>query len=171
MAIPTPGAGSGNGRGPPPADRQILRAIDGNWYLESQIRALSIYRANLCLENTVMPYYFTEKFVNAARAGCVPIYHAHPTVREGFLKGAQWIDPADFKFDVSETISAALDCNARSFRESNWQWLRSEQVAATEGYRVWTRIVGLVVSRISRSSPEGAGGPRAADTRSSRSAH
>jgi hypothetical protein len=95
-----------------------------------------------------MPYYFTEKFVNAARAGCVPIYHAHPTVREGFLKGARWIDSADFKFDVFKTISAALDCNAQAYRERNWQWLSSEQVATTEGYGIWTRIVGLIVSRI-----------------------
>jgi hypothetical protein len=117
------------------------------------VQALSRYRINLCLENTMTPYYFTEKFVNAARAGCVPIYHAHPTVRESFLKGARWIDPAHFKFNVSETISAALDCNARAFRESNWQWLHSEQVAATEGFRVWTRIVDLIVSRIT-SGPD-----------------
>jgi hypothetical protein len=96
----------------------------------------------------MMPYYFSEKFVNAARAGCVPVYHAHPTVREGFLKGARWIDPADFKFDVSETISAALNCDSQVLRETNWQWLRSDQVEATEGYGIWTRIVELIVSRI-----------------------
>lgn len=117
------------------------------WYLQDHVGALSQYQVNLCLENSMMPYYFTEKFVNAVRAGCVPIYHAHPTVRQNFLKEARWIDPADFAFDVSETISAALDCNAQEFRETNWQWLRSDQVSATEGYGIWTRIVELIVSR------------------------
>lgn len=123
-------------------------ALGANWYLPNQVDALSKYQVNLCLENSSMPYYFTEKFVNAARAGCVPIYHAHPTVRESFLKGARWIDPVDFNFNVSQTISAALDSDARAVRESNWQWLRSGQVAATEGYAIWRKIVGLIVSRI-----------------------
>lgn len=119
-----------------------------SWYLRDQVDALSKYQVNLCLENSTMPYYFTEKLVNAAQAGCVPIYHPHPTVREGFLKGARWIDPADFNFNVSKTISAALDCDAQAFRENNWKWLRSEPVAATEGYGIWTRIVALIVKRI-----------------------
>jgi hypothetical protein len=122
--------------------------FDGNWFLESQVEALSQYSVNLCIENTLMPYYFTEKFVNAARAGCVPIYHAHPTVRENFLKGARWIDPSDFAFSVRDTISAALDCDAREFRENNWNWLRTEQVAATEGSGMWNKIADLFVSRI-----------------------
>jgi hypothetical protein len=121
--------------------------LDGNWNFESQVRALSMYRVNLCLENTSKPYYFTEKFVNAVRGGCVPIYHAHPTVRDSILKGARWIDPADLGFSVTKTISAAFDCDAQAFRENNWRWLGSEQVVATEGYRTWRRIADLLVSR------------------------
>jgi len=28
--------------------------------------------------------------------GCVPVYRAHPTVRESYLEGARWSDPAEY---------------------------------------------------------------------------
>jgi len=37
------------------------------------------------------------KIVYAVRAGCIPVYHAHATVKTSFLSGARWIDPADFR--------------------------------------------------------------------------
>lgn len=112
------------------------------------VEFLSRYRINVCLENAWTPYWFTEKVVNAARAGCVPVYHAHKTVRETFLKGARWIDPADFGFDAERTLIAAQECDAAAVRQQNYEWLRSEPVQATEGYRVWHRIADLFVERI-----------------------
>jgi hypothetical protein len=37
-----------------------------------------------------------NQFVDAVMAGCVPIYHAHETVRDTVLVGARWVDPAEF---------------------------------------------------------------------------
>jgi hypothetical protein len=122
-----------------------------NWFEDRHVAALSQYKIAVCLENASLPYYFTEKLVNAARAGCVPIYHAHPTVREMFLQGARWIDPADFAFNPSATLAAANRCDATRIRQQNWKWLQSDAVKATQGGRVWSRIADHFVERISAS--------------------
>jgi hypothetical protein len=109
---------------------------------------LAQYRIVICLENASLPYYFTEKLVNAARAGCVPVYHAHPTVRDTFLKGARWIDPADFGYDPSATLAAARRCDFAEVQERNRKWLQSDAVKATQGERVWSRIADHFVERI-----------------------
>jgi hypothetical protein len=73
--------------------------VAAQWWADSQIDFLSHYKVAVCLENSVgQPHYFTEKFVNAVRAGCVPVFHAHETIRSSLLKGAIWIDPVDFDF-------------------------------------------------------------------------
>jgi hypothetical protein len=105
----------------------------------------------VCLENACAPYWFTEKFVNAARAGCVPVYYAHPTVRDTFLKGAKWIDPADFSFNVSATLQAAEECDAEAFRDQNHRWLQNGLLQTTEGYAVWSRIADLFVEVLAKS--------------------
>lgn len=118
-----------------------------NWYLKHHVDMMAKYRANICLENSFEPYYFTEKFVNAARAGCVPIYHAHPTVRDSVLQGAVWIDPSNYSFDVDKTLDAAYKCDAASMREQNYQWLHSDAVSETDGYRIWYRIADHFVNK------------------------
>ena len=48
------------------------------------IRFLSTCKVAVCLENCTEENYFTEKFVNAVRAGCIPVYHAHESVKCDF---------------------------------------------------------------------------------------
>jgi hypothetical protein len=55
-----------------------------SYYDDEHIRFLSAYKVAICLENCVEPYYFTEKFINAVRAACIPVYHAHATVKTPF---------------------------------------------------------------------------------------
>ena len=43
------------------------------WMAEDQVKFLEAYKVAVCLENSIEPFYFTEKFVNAARAGCRPL--------------------------------------------------------------------------------------------------
>ena len=119
-----------------------------DWYMEDHVRALARYRFNLCLENSSEPHYFTEKFVNACRAGCVPIYHAHPTVRDGILRGASWIDPADYGFDPGRTFAAARAADTSSIVATNLSWLKSATVHETNGFRIWTRIADHFASRL-----------------------
>ena len=73
-----------------------------------KVGLFSRYHAAICLENTLEPYYFTEKFVDGVRAGCVPVYRAHPTVRDGVLRGARWVDPTDFGLSAKRTLEFAL---------------------------------------------------------------
>jgi hypothetical protein len=98
---------------------------------DALISLISQYKVNVCLENNFEPYYFTEKFVNSVRAGCIPIYHAHPTVKETFLKGAIWIDPSDFNFDPLKTIEFALEQNIHHYRSINDEWLDSDILKST----------------------------------------
>jgi hypothetical protein len=110
------------------------------------------YHAAVCLENTREPWYFTEKFVQAAQAGCVPIYQAHSTVRDSVLSGAEWVDPADFDMDVSATVAHALSLDREEVAQRNAVWLTSEGVKATSESRVWDRIGEFLVTRLGAGS-------------------
>jgi hypothetical protein len=128
-------------------------AWPSNWYYQAHVERLAKYKINVCLENSYEPNYFTEKFVNAARAGCVPVYRAHPTVRESVLRGAKWIDPADHSFDVRATLRAASECDSDAIVEQNYEWLKSEAVSETDGYRIWSRIAELFFERCGGRTP------------------
>jgi hypothetical protein len=105
--------------------------LEGHWGLDVKIRHLAAYKACVCLENTCEPFYFTEKFVDAARAGCIPVYHAHPTVKNGVLAGARWIDPEDLGFSPGRPLEAALAADPREFQAANTAWLRGDALRAT----------------------------------------
>ena len=118
----------------------------GAWtasYLEgAHIARLSTYRAAVCLENCVIPNYFSEKFVNAVRAGCVPIYAAHPSVRAAYLDGAIFVDPATHNFDPSATVQAALAMDREAVAQQNFRWLESAAVQSTGDQAIWKKIAG-----------------------------
>ena len=78
------------------------------------------------MENCTEASYFTEKFVNAVRAGCIPVYHAHAPVKNSLLSGARWIDPAEFAFSSRRTIEFALNQDQDEFRSINDTWLNLE---------------------------------------------
>jgi hypothetical protein len=113
------------------------------WMSEEQVEFTSRFKAAVCLENNCEPFYFTEKFYNAARAGCVPVYRAHPTVRDGILRGAAWIDPGDYGGNVAETVKAALCAPLKDFQERNFLWLQKADVRATEFDGVWQRLAEI----------------------------
>ena len=122
----------------PPAN--FRGEVEGAWGQQPKIRLLSSYRVCVCLENTCEPFYFTEKFVDAAQAGCIPIYHAHPTVKRGVLKSARWVDPESFGFSSDRTLAFALNADPRDYQEANAAWLASEAFQATRKDRVYTAI-------------------------------
>ncbi len=99
------------------------------------------------MENTQEPYYFTEKFVDAVAAGCVPIYRAHPTVRDTFLEGATWIDPAEHDGRVSMTLRAALAADRTAIAAKNFHWLGRPEVLATRESSVFDRIASILAQK------------------------
>ena len=119
--------------------------IDGD---DKKIRFLSGYKVAVCLENCTEAYYFTEKFINAVRAGCIPVYHAHATVKNRFLSGARWIDPAEFGFSSRRTIEFALDQDQSEFRSVNDAWLESGILADTDDLKVFPKLHEIVNAKL-----------------------
>lgn len=120
------------------------REYDG---YQGKISLMAQYHTAVCLENTCEPFYFTEKFVHAVLAGCVPVYRAHPTVRDGVLEGAAWVDPGDFGLDSSRSLAHALSLDRGEVAGVNHRWLASDAVRATEMAAVWNRIAEALLTR------------------------
>lgn len=118
--------------------------VDGGHLDDSFIEFLSGYKVCICLENSCEPYYFTEKFVNAVRAGCIPVYYAHPTVEENFLKGAMWINPQDFNFDPIKTIEHALSQDIQTLTKANDTWLNSGILNKMTHAGFWEQICSIM---------------------------
>ena len=70
--------------------------LDGNapWWIR-KLELLAGYRFNLCPENTIAPYYCTEKIWHAIQAGPLPIYSGANTIYETFPRHS-FVDLADF---------------------------------------------------------------------------
>jgi hypothetical protein len=97
------------------------------------------------MENADEPNYFTEKFVEAVIAGCVPVYHANRSVRDTFLTGAVWFDPADYGFDPKATIDAALNADRDAVAAANRSWLQSNShVVASRGENVMQALGNIL---------------------------
>ena len=122
-----------------------------SYYDDEHIRFLSAYKVAVCLENSTEAYYFTEKFVNSVRAGCIPVYHAHPTVRKKFLRNAKWVDPADFGFSPRDTIEYALAQDQSEFRRANDTWLESGILADTDNQKVVLKLHNIISSKLERN--------------------
>ena len=134
----------------PRKPRSFRGTIPGGWGATEKLELLSTYRVAICLENTCEPWYFTEKFVDAAAAGCIPVYHAHPTVAQGILSGATWVDPARFGFDVDETLKHARGLRREEIARQNHAWLESEAVGETRFDRVFARAAGALHHQLAR---------------------
>lgn len=124
----------------PGAPKNYKGELPGDWPASIKRELMARYKVAICLENTIEPYYFTEKFVEAVCAGCVPVYRAHPTVAQTILRGARWVDPVNYGNDPEATIDAALSIDAEPVRQQNEQWLASEDIAATHVRNVFGAI-------------------------------
>ena len=139
-------------RSRPPANYRGRPSADGEFFDEPHIEFLSTFKVAVCLENCVEPHYFTEKLVNAVRAGCIPVYHAHPRVKKRFLAGAKWVDPADFGFSPQRTIESALAQDQAVFRRINDAWLESGILADTDDQKIFPMLHRIIKSKIENNS-------------------
>jgi hypothetical protein len=126
------------GRQAPPTNYK--GELPGDWPDAAKRELMSDHQVAICLENMTEPYYFTEKFVEAVCAGCVPVYRAHPTVVQTVLRGATWVDPADHGHDPEATLEAAFSLDSEKVRQQNEQWLGSDLLAETRSCHVYGRI-------------------------------
>ncbi len=131
-----------------PANFRGHRAPGSDLHDPLFLEFLSGYKVYVCLENSYEPNWFTEKLVNAARAGCIPVYRAHPTVKKTYLKGAFWIDPKDFSFNPCKTVEYALAQDIQKVREINDAWLDCGTLADTAADKVMQRVYQLMNEKI-----------------------
>ena len=125
----------------PNAPKNYKGSLPGDWETSEKRNMLASYKVVICLENAYEPMSFSEKLVEAARAGAVPVYRAHPTVRDAFLDGARWIDPQDYGNDTEQTLSAALDADREEFARANEAWFKeSAALASTHHDRIFEKI-------------------------------
>jgi len=130
---------------PPPYQGELLPG-------KAKLDILAGYQVAICLENTSEAGYFSEKFVDGVRAGCVPIYRAHPTVRDTVLRGATWVDPGDFDFDPKRTIAHALSLDREEVAAQNFAWFQTDAVRATHAERVWASIGSALCAQAAQQS-------------------
>ncbi|MEO0732141.1 MAG: glycosyltransferase family 10, partial [Bacteroidota bacterium] len=65
------------------------------WWVR-KLEVIQHYCFNIALENTIWPYYVTEKIWHAIQAGCVPVYYgAESTIYETFPEGS-FVDASHF---------------------------------------------------------------------------
>lgn len=125
----------------PTAPQNYRGELPGDWPGAEKRSLMSRYKVCICLENMNETGYFTEKFVEAVCAGCIPVYRASADIREGVLQGACWFDPTDSRWPGKLAVEAALEADAESIRRINSQWLqRSRLLQATSAEEVFRRI-------------------------------
>jgi hypothetical protein len=132
----------------PPSNFQGRTSPGKDYNDEEHIRFLSGYKVAVCLENCVETDYFTEKFVNAARAGCIPVYHAHPSIKKRFLVNAKWVDPIDFDFSPQRTIEYALAQDQSEFQRVNDAWLESGILAETDNRNIVSTLHKIIRTKL-----------------------
>lgn len=115
--------------------------LPGDWHGMQKRQLMSTYKVCVCLENMNEPGYFTEKFVEAVLAGCIPVYRASADIRDSVLQGACWFDPGDSRWPDEQAVQAALDADAQQCLLRNADWLQSSKALhQTNGKAVFERI-------------------------------
>lgn len=76
------------------------------------------------------------------------IYHPHPTVRDVFLNQAIWVDPADFNFNIEDTINFALSQDINYYREINHVWLESDVLKLTTPDAYYHKVYNIMQAKL-----------------------
>ena len=133
----------------PGTPRNYQGELPGDWPGEQKRQLLSQYKVCVCLENMNEPGYFTEKFVEAVVAGCIPVYRASADVRDTVLQGAVWFDPADSRWPGTQAIEAALQADAAAVSRANSEWLRNSiALQQTHSQAIFERIAKILMATI-----------------------
>ncbi len=131
----------------PKAPKNYQGEIPGDWPAGEKRDLQANYKGAVCLENMCEPYYFTEKFVEAVVAGCVPVYRAHNTIEDSMLKGAFWIDPADYKHEPHQVIRACLAAPLDEVQAQNGRWLtESDLLRSSHASAVFEQLGSILAN-------------------------
>ena len=122
--------------------------VEGYHGGHEKLDLLAKYKVAVCLENVCEERYFTEKFVDAVRSGCIPIYKAHPSIKKTVLEGAYWVDPTDFNHSIDETIQYALSLNGEAVFKQNIEWFMTGRVKETYILNIYNRLGEILLGKI-----------------------
>jgi hypothetical protein len=123
------------------APKNYRGELPGDWSGVEKRNLMAEYKVCICLENMNEPGYFTEKFVEAVLAGCIPVYRATPELRETVLAGACWFDPTDPRWPGEKAILEALQANLRDIQKINQIWIEeSTYLRATSMNTVFSKL-------------------------------
>lgn len=123
--------------------------LPGDWPGEEKRRLMSTYKVCVCLENMNEPGYFSEKFVEAVVAGCIPVYRASPDIRDTVLQGACWFDPSDHGNVGPGACAVALEANRELVQQKNDTWLRSSRELHNSSHKA---VFGLLSEMLSQGA-------------------
>jgi hypothetical protein len=141
----------------PRAPRNYRGELPGDWPGEEKRRLMSRYKVCVCLENMNEPGYFTEKFLEAVVAGCIPVYRASADIRDTVLQGASWVDPGASGWPDEQALQAAVNADLTACQAQNQAWLAtSRHLAATHASAIFDRI-STILAGDHRSASGGAG--------------
>jgi hypothetical protein len=131
---------------PPRSPKNYKGEISGDWPADQKRASMSQYKVCVCLENMNEPGYFTEKFVEAVVAGCIPVYRATADIRETFLNGACWVDPSDQSASGEKAILSALKANIETFWETNERWLKESRYLSNTHSQAVFKKIGILLA-------------------------
>ena len=122
--------------------------IPGDWPAGGKRALMSKYKVAICLENMNEPHYFTEKFVEAVVAGCVPVYRADDTICDSILKHAFWIDSRDYTLEPGRTVQVGLAESLGDVHAQNQRWLTENACLKTTHASVVFERLGKILANV-----------------------
>ncbi len=129
----------------PTAPANYCGELPGEWHGALKRDLQATYQVAVCMENMRELFYFTEKFVEAVVAGCIPVYAAHESLIATYLEGAFWIDPSAVGHAPSAAVEASLNVDYVDARQRNLTWLRENSfLRKTHSVEVFNRIGSIL---------------------------
>ncbi len=111
--------------------------------VEDKLEAMAPYKYTLSIENSSLPYYWTEKISDAFLAGCYPFYHGCTNLEDYFAADSfTSIEPDRLK-DSTRTIEAVLESELWS---RSREQIRASKKLVLDEYNLFAVIAGHVRS-------------------------
>lgn len=117
----------------PAAPANYCGELPGEWHGTLKRELQATYQVAVCMENMRELFYFTEKFVEAVVAGCIPVYAAHESLLATYLDGAFWIDPGSHATGSTAAVETALKVDYIEASEQNQRWLKGNSFLRDSG--------------------------------------
>jgi hypothetical protein len=104
------------------------------------------YKYHLCLENTRLPHYWTEKLADAYVSNCVPLYWGAPNIEDYFdLESLVVIDIYDIRGSIAR-IEQAIDKDLYAASQEGLATARRKILRDYHPYEVYARTLRALPS-------------------------